>query len=126
MGRFAEMYQGTKTVPVKLTTLDRLIARYGRPLFCKIDVEGFEFSVLKGLSQPITYISFEFTREFFGDAKNCIDHLLCIGPAVFNVSMGESLSLLWQDWVEAEVLYEKIESTDDASLWGDIYVNFPR
>ncbi len=124
-GRFAEMYKGTKAVPVALTTLDRLIARYGRPVFCKIDVEGFEISVLKGLSQPITYISFEFTREFFGDAKNCIDHILSIGPALFNVSMGESLSLLWQNWVEAEVLYKNIESSDDPSLWGDIYVTFP-
>ncbi|MCB0069761.1 MAG: FkbM family methyltransferase, partial [Caldilineaceae bacterium] len=36
---------------VKVTTLDDLIARFGAPAFCKIDVEGFELEVLRGLSQ---------------------------------------------------------------------------
>ncbi len=39
-------------ISVPVTTLDQLITRYGRPTFCKIDVEGFELEVLQGLSQP--------------------------------------------------------------------------
>ena len=38
-------------ISVPLVTLDELIARYGEPQFCKIDVEGFEHEVLSG-SQP--------------------------------------------------------------------------
>jgi FkbM family methyltransferase len=37
-----------KTVTVPVTTLDELIAKYGVPAFCKIDVEGFELEVLRG------------------------------------------------------------------------------
>jgi len=120
-GRFAMNNQWRKTVSVEVTTLDRLIARYGMPAFCKIDVEGFELSVLKGLSRPIPVISFEFTREFFSDAKACIDHLLSIGPAVFNASFGESMVLLDEQWMTPEELNERINAEEDAFLWGDIY-----
>lgn len=120
-GRFAGKNQWTKTVPVELTTLDCLIARYGTPAFCKIDVEGFEISVLKGLSRSIPVISFEFTREFFTDAQSAIDHILSIGPAVFNVSFGESMALLDERWMTPGELYERIDAEEDAFLWGDIY-----
>jgi FkbM family methyltransferase len=123
-GRFAGKNEWTKTVPVAVTTLDCLIARYGTPAFCKIDVEGFEVLVLKGLSQPIPVISFEFTREFFSDAKTCIDHLLSIGPAAFNVSFGESMTLLCEPWVHPDELHERLEAEEDPLLWGDIYTKF--
>lgn len=45
---------------VSIVTLDEMIEKYGKPLYIKIDVEGFEYEVLKGLNQPIPYISFEY------------------------------------------------------------------
>ncbi|MEM7022054.1 MAG: FkbM family methyltransferase, partial [Pseudomonadota bacterium] len=47
-------------VEVPVTTLDALIDRYGMPRFCKIDVEGYEAEILRGLSQPIELLSFEY------------------------------------------------------------------
>ena len=123
-GRFAGKNEWAKTVSVAVTTLDCLIAKYGKPAFCKIDVEGFEVPVLKGLSQPIPVISFEFTREFFSDARSCIDHLLSIGPAVFNASLGESMMLMGEKWVHPEELYGMLEAEGDPLLWGDIYAKF--
>jgi len=123
-GRFAGKNQWTKTVPVEVTTLDRLITRYGTPAFCKIDVEGFECSVLKGLTRPIPVISFEFTREFFTDVKACIDHLLSVGPAVFNASFGESMTFLREEWMNPETLTGRIEAEGDPLFWGDIYAKF--
>lgn len=95
-GRFSKDYKWTSAQKVFTTTLDTLISQYGSPVFCKIDVEGFEDSVLKGLTKPaISVISFEFTKEFFDDSKQCINHLLSIGPIEFNCSMGESMKLLF-------------------------------
>lgn len=123
-GRFSDDYKWTKIQLIPVTTLDKLIKKYGLPKLCKIDVEGFEFPVLNGLHSPIPYISFEFTREFFDDAKKCIDYLLSIGPAKFNCSIGESYQLLLPSWTTPDDLYAKLESFDQEDLWGDIYVKF--
>jgi len=123
-GRFSKDHKWTKTQKVPITTLDALILSYGLPKFCKIDVEGFEEPVLKGLTKPMPVISFEFTREFFDDAKKCINHLLSIGQVKFNCSLGESMKFLFQKWVTPDELYEKIDQLEDERLWGDIYAKF--
>ncbi|MEZ4639278.1 MAG: FkbM family methyltransferase [Caldilineaceae bacterium] len=38
-----------EAIDVPVITLDSLIAQHGVPVFCKIDVEGFEHAVLQGL-----------------------------------------------------------------------------
>ena len=70
------------TVPV--TTLDSLIALYGEPDFCKIDVEGFEKEVFKGLSRPLARLSFEFHAEFLGETFACLELLRELGLYRFN------------------------------------------
>lgn len=124
VGRFSQQYKWTKTQKVPTTTLDALIEQYGMPLFCKIDVEGFEVTVLKGLTKPIPYISFEFTREFFEDATQCINHLLSLGPVTFNCSIGETMKLVFPNWITSDELYQKLDSLKDKNLWGDIYAKF--
>lgn len=124
-GRFSKDYKWTKTKnKVPITTLDALILSYGLPKFCKIDVEGFEESVLKGLTKPIPFISFEFTREFFDDAKKCINRLQSIGRVEFNCTLDESWKFLFSKWVAPDELYEKIAELDNKLLWGDIYARF--
>lgn len=122
-GRFSN-YQWNKKELVSCTTLDNLIKEFGLPVFCKIDVEGFEFKVLKGLSQPIKYLSFEFAKEFFEETESCLNYLLSLGPAKFNCDFYESMKFLFPEWVTAEELSKKFTSIDDDLLGGDIYVNF--
>src|SRR5262245_16345667 len=45
---------------VPVLTLDSAIEHFGLPFYGKIDVEGWELEVLKGLNQPLPLISFEF------------------------------------------------------------------
>ena len=123
IGRFSN-YKWKKTNLVPVTTLDNLIKEFGLPVFCKIDVEGFEFQVLKGLSQPIPYISFEFTREFFNNAESCINYLLSLGYVEFNFSLGESMEMFFQTWVTTKILYQRLDLVDDSLIWGDIYAKF--
>ena len=55
-GRFADhVWNRRERVPVD--TLDHLMARFGRPSFIKIDVEGFEDQVVAGLSRPVPEMS---------------------------------------------------------------------
>ncbi|MDB5143939.1 MAG: methyltransferase, FkbM family [Mucilaginibacter sp.] len=58
--RFKEK-KWNKEVLVEMTTADKLIEKYGKPSFIKIDVEGYELEVLKGLTFPVKMVSFEYT-----------------------------------------------------------------
>jgi FkbM family methyltransferase len=120
-GRFSGSYEWTRTETVAVTTLDALIEEHGVPAFCKIDVEGFELDVLKGLSRPIPAVSFEFTREFLSQAEACIRHLERLGGFAFNASLGESMRYLLAQHVTADELLAALESRPEALLWGDVY-----
>jgi FkbM family methyltransferase len=61
--REAITYSGEITVQSK--TLDQLIAQYGKPSFIKVDTEGYEKTVLGGLTQPIAFMSLEFMLPQF-------------------------------------------------------------
>lgn len=122
-GRFRP-YAWEPTVDVPVTTLDILIQEFGLPKFCKIDVEGFEYEVLKGLSVPIPFLAFEFTREFLDDARMCIEYLGSLGCADFNYALGETPVLIFSNWVNGNTLFKSIEQNTDDLLWGDIYVRF--
>lgn len=124
-GRFPTA-QWRKSNIVKVTTLDRLIEEYGIPDFVKIDVEGFEYQVIQGLSKPIKTLSFEFTIENHEAMLNVLSHLASIGKIKCNFSIGESLSLLFKKWELFEDIYQIILATnyEGKLLWGDIYVKF--
>ena len=59
--------------PIYTTTLDKMILKYGKPEYIKIDVEGYEYQVLQGLTQKIKYISIEFVSELYHNSEKCIE-----------------------------------------------------
>ncbi len=63
---------------IDVTTLDKLVSEYGLPKYCKIDVEGFEYKVLMGLTKPIPYISIE-VGWVEGEVEKCRALLLSKG-----------------------------------------------
>lgn len=123
-GRFADLrWERKRTVDV--TTLDKLIMEFGMPAFIKIDVEGYEYEVLRGLSRPVKALSFEFIPEYLQCCYQCVDYLSSLGTARFNYSMGESMQLAMPAWVEAaEIKHRLSRFTYDPAVWGDIYACF--
>jgi FkbM family methyltransferase len=119
-GRFSN-YNFNRKISVEVTTSDKLIEHFGLPKFCKIDVEGFEYQVLSGLSYQIPYLSFEFAREFFQDTHNCIKLLVEKGYKYFNIVKGESCNFVFHDWVSPQEIVRFIRDSEDEMLWGDIY-----
>jgi FkbM family methyltransferase len=115
------------TIEVELTTIDKLIEKYGKPDFCKIDVEGYELEVIKGLSEPISYISFEFTiPEFTNRAVECINRLNNLGKIVLNYSPGETLEFELDKWLPADEFLNLFLTLPSRGIVdGDIYVNYP-
>jgi FkbM family methyltransferase len=74
-------YNWNKKIKVSVTTLDALIEQFGLPDYCKIDVEGFEYQVLKGLTKPIPLISIEDSSKEM--TEKCINYLTKRGYKIF-------------------------------------------
>jgi FkbM family methyltransferase len=87
-----------KTIKVPVTTLDNLIGEFGKPKYCKIDVEGYEENVLKGLHSAIEYISFEFSRQFLSDARRCLDHIKTLGSLRLNYTINPIMIFASKNW----------------------------
>lgn len=107
-------------VSVPVTTLDALIGEYGRPTFCKIDVEGFELEVLRGLSSPIRTLSFEFIPAALDVALGCVDRLEALGCYRYSYASGETHSLA-ANWLSAKEMRRFLQQQSPQDGSGDIY-----
>lgn len=120
----ADAFAGVRwenAVTVKVTTLDELIAHYGAPKFCKIDVEGFELEVLRGLSQPLTALSFEYIGAATDLAIACVERLATVGDYAFNWSPGEQHRWQAAHWLTANEMIQWLAGLHIDAGSGDIY-----
>lgn len=106
------------------TTLDALIARFGRPAFIKIDIEGFEDRALAGLSAPPGALSFEFTTIAREVAFRCLERLADLGARGFNVAHGETQRLVFPAAVDAARMRDHLATLPHAANSGDVYAWF--
>jgi FkbM family methyltransferase len=120
-GRFAE-FSWPERVTVSVTTLDALIEKYGIPTFCKIDVEGYELEVVKGLSSAIPVLSYEFDVERADSRLAALSHLHSLDMRRFNFSWGESLELAFSRWLDIDEMRGFLMSSKHSSAtFGDVY-----
>lgn len=113
----------SRTIKVQTTTLDNLVDEFGKPSFCKIDIEGWELNALRGLTKKISAISFEFSFEFLDKAKQCCDCLKTLGAIRCNYSLDHDY-LLQEKWMSENEMFEKLYGMKDLvrDILGDIYV----
>lgn len=103
--------QWYESPPIATTTLDALIAEYGLPDFCKLDVEGFEDEVLDGLSQPIRHVCFEYLAFCPQPALSAVEKLAGLGNYEFNLSYSEDAGLVMKRWCRAADLLRHLKTS---------------
>jgi hypothetical protein len=113
---------GTLKVPV--TTLDTAIKDFGKPALCKIDVEGFEVEVLKGLSTPINTITIEYQCDRSGIEKvrSCFGELSRMGEFSVNITGQEDSNLLLPRWLTSQEFLEGFPACAGPNFYGDVFV----
>lgn len=70
-------------IKVQAVTLDQIVNKFGNPDLIKIDVEGYEHEVLKGLTSKQGKICFEWHEEDYESLALCVEHLQSIGYSEF-------------------------------------------
>ena len=104
-----------------VTTLDDLIAAHGEPAFCKIDVEGFEADVLRGLSRPLRALSFEYLPMAHDAALAVLDLVESKGSYRYNYSPIETMLWASERWLDATELLALLERYRPTGRSGDVY-----
>jgi len=110
-----------RTVDVDTLTLDALIERFGTPAFVKIDVEGSEPAVLRGLTQPIPALSFEYLPQALGEVERSVARLEALSPYEYNWSLGETGVLASKTWLSARAVLEALRTPLAQQRPGDVY-----
>lgn len=113
-------------VSVSVTTLQELIAQYGKPAFCKIDVEGAELDVLRGLPQPLAGVSFEFIPAVTETAVKCVERLSELGDYEYNWRVTEFPRLRSPAWLLPQDMIARLQSMPRDGNSGDVYARLIR
>jgi FkbM family methyltransferase len=103
---------------VETTTLDQLMVAHGTPFYVKIDVEGYERTVLRGLQRPVPYLSFEVNLpEFRSEGLECVELLRRLAPGgKFNYAVDCGEVLAADRWLDAPTLSRVLEKCTASSV----------
>ena len=103
---------------VETTTVEELMNLYGVPYFIKIDVEGHELSVLRGLRRPVPFLSFEVNlRAFRQEGKDCVQLLRRLKQdGCFNYTPDCGSGLALKEWLGSDDFSTVLDSCTDESI----------
>jgi len=115
-GHYGDPQPGTQRVEV--LTLDALIGGFGVPDFLKIDTEGNEANVLRGMTYEVSALSFEYHGGAYPvklDNDPVYDCVTMLPNYEFRAAQHES------DWVTDWVSGDTLMSIMPRLTWGDVY-----
>lgn len=107
-----------RKMSVETTTLDRLIGVHGSPFYIKIDVEGNELSVLRGLHLAVPYLSFEVNLpEFRQEGLECVNELLTLSvDGMFNYAVDCRRGLEMDSWLDADHFHAVLNNCEESCI----------
>jgi hypothetical protein len=116
--RFGHKLSFENRIVVETVSVDTLIKEHGRPFFLKIDVEGHELSVLRGMLQSVPYLSFEVNLpEFRREALESIQVLTRLNPeGKFNFTSDCRQGFAMDQWYGSQEFSVILESCDESSI----------
>ena len=125
--RFGQRLDFAGEKQVETITLEKLMAIHGIPFFIKIDVEGHESSVLRGMNRPVPYLSFEVNLpEFKLEGLECVSILSQIAAGGrFNYAVDCEGGLMLESWLRPDDFARVIERCEAPSIevfWRNVHL----
>jgi FkbM family methyltransferase len=116
--RFGHKLAFAQRKEIETTTLEQLIGMHGFPFFVKIDVEGHELSVLRGLRRPVPNLSFEVNLpEFRPEGLQCVAFLGNLATdGKFNYAADCRQGLVLREWLGPREFPEILSQCADKSI----------
>lgn len=108
---------------VRVVTLDAVAAKYGMPRYVKIDTEGYDAEVLRGMSFRPPLLSFEFVPARLSVARDCAGIL---EGFQFNWIAEENSRLELEHWVGKDEILNCLTSLPAHILYGDVFARLPQ
>jgi FkbM family methyltransferase len=109
-------FDGCKTI--ETIPMKELLDAHGLPFFVKIDVEGHELEVLRGMNRPVPYLSYEVNLpEFRAEGIACVQTLQRLAPeGEFNYTSDCQDGLVLKKWCRASEFSVLLDSCKDSSI----------
>lgn len=114
-----------KSTKVKVDILENFVQKFGLPKYIKIDVEGYEYEVIKGLKTPVPLLSFEVNLpEFRQEAIDTIDYLQTLSNNKYSYNFTSGFSWVSKDFLPATEAVSFLTSSSEPYL--EIYVRMKK
>jgi len=116
--RFGHALDFAQRKEIETITLDDLIKAHGIPFYIKIDVEGYEALALRGLKQPVPYLSFEVNLpEFMAEGRECINSLGGLdADGEYNYVVDFRRGLALERWLAQEEFVKVFQACQETSI----------
>lgn len=113
-------------ITVNALTLTQLAERYGTPDFVKIDVEGLDDRVLRGMSFKPRTLTFEFNRLLPDVALRGMEAPVLADAYEFNFVNGRSLECVAPSWLGRVAFVQQLDKLVGEEPNGDIIARVAR
>jgi len=116
--RFGQHFDFADRKEIETITLEDLMKSYGIPFFIKIDVEGYERRVLRGLRRPVPLLSFEVNLpEFRPEGVECVQQLGRLCPAgSFNYAVDCGKGMHLDGWLKESDFLRVFDACEEKSI----------